>query len=219
MKTIIEAMSWRYAVKKFDPSRKISSEDWKELTEALRLSPSSYGLQPWRFLIIEDPELREKLKKEARSQSQVTDASHFIVFCLPKIDEGLVQRHISNIAGTRNVSLDSLQEYRQRILDSLKKRDAAGNEAWAQKQIYIALGVLLTAAAVKKIDTCPMEGIDKKAFDKILGLSENGLRTVVTCALGYRSAEDDYSKKKKVRFARDEVFVEIKGNDSENDKD
>ncbi|MBI2665582.1 NAD(P)H-dependent oxidoreductase [Candidatus Woesearchaeota archaeon] len=208
--TIVDDLQWRYATKKFDPAKKIPGKDWKELEEVLRLSPSSYGLQPWKFLVVKSKELRQELKKVSHNQDQVTDASHFVVFSVPqKVNAELAEKHIRNIVKIRDVSLESLEGYKKRILESMQRKDQKTLSEWAQRQTYIALGMLMMAAAVKRIDACPMEGIEKESFDKILNLQKEGLITVVACALGYRSADDSYAQRPKVRFEKKDVILEI----------
>ncbi len=210
MKSIKESLEWRYATKKFDATKKISDEDLNELLESLRLTPSSFGLEPWKFIVVTDKELREKLKAASWNQSQVTDASHHIVLCVRKnIDEAYVDRFIARIAKTRGKSVEDLKGYKDMMWRSISKMDQKSIEEWNKKQAFIALGFLMSACATKGIDSCPMEGFDAKTYDELLGLAGGEYTTAVLCPVGYRAEDDPYIAKKKVRFAMDEV-VEFK---------
>lgn len=204
---IIDDLNWRYATKKFDPKKKVSKKDLHELLEALRLSPSSYGLQPWKFLVITDKKLRETLRNCARGQPQITDASHLIILCVrTDLGESYAKRYIDLIAKTRNASLESLDAYKSRIIDSLNNKPADKKEEWAIRQVFIALGMLLSACCQKRIDACPMEGFSREKFDEVLGLGKKNLKTVVLCPVGYRAKGDEFAVWKKVRFEKKDVF-------------
>lgn len=204
--TIVRQLNWRYATKKFDSSRKIQAPDWKTLEQALVLSPSSFGMQPWKFVVVQDAKLREQIRAAAWNQAQVTDASHLVVFAY-KQDLGVadVDRFIARVAEVRNVPVESLADYRQAILGSVS-RPKEQVEAWSSRQAYIALGVFLSTAAMLGIDACPMEGLDPDAVTRILGLQEQGYRAVVMATAGYRSDEDKYARLAKVRFTPEEVI-------------
>lgn len=205
---ILNQLNWRYATKRFDPKRKISFQDWQTLSESLRLAPSSYGLQPWKYILVQTPELRQRLQAVSRNQSQVTECSHFVVICFQKyLTEKYIQKHISNIAETRNVSLESLSEYQKGAINSLIHGPRAKSIGfWAQRQAYIGMGFLMMTASLLEIDTCPMEGIEPTAYEEILGLQGSEYGVVAAVAIGYRSADDKYSKTKKVRFSHDQIF-------------
>jgi len=208
---ILGQLRWRYATKKFDPTRKISSADWRTLENALVLSPSSYGLQPYRFFVIDDPAIREKLSVAARRQRQPLDASHYVVFAARlTITEDDVARFIERAAEVRGVTLESLQQYRDIIVGDLVKgpRGAWANH-WAARQAYIALGNFLNTAAMLGIDACPMEGFVPSQFDEILDLNPKGYGAVVAAAAGYRSPEDSYASQAKVRFPHSELIQYI----------
>jgi nitroreductase len=206
---LIEALQWRYATKTFDPSKKIPEKDWQTLLHALRLSPSSYGVQPWKFLSIEDKALRERLKPHAWGQSQITDASHLIVFAYrTDITEADIDAFVNDMREKRpQMSEDSIKRYRDRIVGDLVKGLRHGIiQTWTSRQLYISLGVLLTSAALLRIDACPMEGFVPKEFDEILGLEKEGYSAAALCTLGYRSADDHYAKMPKVRYEADRVI-------------
>lgn len=208
---ILSALKWRYAVKKFDPAKKIPQKDLDTLLEALRLSPSSYGLQPWKFLVIANPELKEKLRPHSYNQPQITDCSHLIVLCRTSaVDEASVDKLINVTAEVRNQPVSDLEGYKKMMVGDLVEGPRAKiTDHWSAHQVHIALGVLLASAASMQIDACPMEGFSPSEYDEVLGLKEKGLSSVVLCALGYRSGGDVYAKAKKVRFEPKDVIEKI----------
>ena len=209
MSNIIESMQWRYACKKFDPTKKLTDEQFNTLLEAMRLTASSYGMQPWKFIVVEDPALREKLVEASWNQAQVKDASHMIVFAAPKvIDEAFVDAYMADTAKTRGQEVTELEGFKKMIM-SITKKTPEAQYAWAKNQIYIALGTLLSACADLRIDSCPMEGIQPAKYDEILGLDKLGLTTMVACPVGYRHEDDVYITKKKVRFPLEDLVVKI----------
>lgn len=202
-------LNWRYACKKFDSTKLIREADWNILTESLRLSASSYGLQPWKFIVVQNPELRKKLQELSWGQTPVTEASHFVVLTYKeKMDEAHIDRFIAETAKARGVEAQSLEGYKNMMMSDLVKgpRSEIINW-WAQRQVYIAMGSLLTTAAMMEIDTLPMEGLDPAGYDKVLGLEGSGWKTVAAVACGYRAADDKYQSAKKVRFAANDVFI------------
>lgn len=207
MKNVIEALKWRYAAKAFDPERKISAEKFAELMEAVRLSPSSFGLQPWEFVIVNDPGLRAKIKEAAYGQDQVVSASHLIIFAVDK--NFSADRYIKSAAAQRGVSVDSLNDYREMISGYLAPLSPDEKTDWATKQVYLALGVALSSAAFMEIDACPMEGFNAKAVDDILGLESLGLESRVLMPVGYRSEGDKYASLPKVRYPKEEIVIEF----------
>ncbi|MEK6888056.1 MAG: NAD(P)H-dependent oxidoreductase [Candidatus Aenigmatarchaeota archaeon] len=205
MKNIIEDLNWRYATKIFDSAKKVSHADMDELLEALRLSASSFGIQPWKFVVVTDKKLREELRKKAWDQPQITDASHLIVLCaMTNVDENYIKKYAEDIAHTRKVTIESIKGYEDMMIGSIKRRDKEEILEWSTKQVYIALGTLLTACAVKRIDACPMEGFDHTAFDRLLGLKD--MTSVALCPVGYRG-DDKYADAKKVRFPLDKIII------------
>ncbi len=200
---LIERETWRYAVKRFDPSRAISANDWATLEAALVLSPSSYGLQPYHFVVVDDVALRARLTTASYGQPQIATCSRFVVFAIhTNMDVAHIDRFLARTAQIRKVTVESLAAYRQVMVDDLINGPRhAWIDHWSARQAYIALGNLLTSAATLGIDTCPMEGFDPKQYDQILNLSARGLNAVAACALGYRSADDQHAHEPKVRFA------------------
>jgi nitroreductase len=208
---LLEALRWRYATKAFDPNRKLPAATWNTLREALVLSPSSFGLQPYRFIVVNDPATRAKLMPHAWGQRQVVDASHFIVFAArTTMTEAEIDRFVSRIIEVRGGSREALAGYRQMMTGSLLGDDAKARiPHWTARQCYIALGNLLTSAALLGVDACPMEGFVPAEFDRILGLPAQGYAAVVCCALGYRSADDKYATVPKVRFPAEELVQTV----------
>jgi len=208
---LIHQLNWRCATKQFDPQRKISPQNWAALEEALVLSPSSFGLQPWKFIDVRDPAIRAKLAAVSWGQSQITEACHLVVFAVKKnIGEKEIEDHLGRVAEVRGVPRESLSNYREMMLGSLVKGlSEAERRNWATRQVYIALGNFLTSAALLGIDACPMEGIEPAKYDEILGLDKLGLTAIVVATAGYRAETDKYSLAKKVRFPKEEVFVRV----------
>ena len=206
--TLIHQLEWRYATKQFDATRKIEPETWQALEAALVLTPSSYGLQPYKFIVVTDPALRTKLRAASWGQSQVEEASHLVVFAIKKsMGEKHISHFLDRVAEVRGVSKDSLEGYKGFMVgDLVNGPRAAIIDQWAARQAYIALGNLMTSAALLDVDTCPMEGIDPAAYDTILGLEADGYATVCVCTAGYRSADDKYAKLKKVRLPESELI-------------
>ena len=199
---LLNALNWRYATKAFDSGRKIPVEVWQTLERALVLSPSSYGLQPYRFLVIDNPARRAELLPHSWNQKQVVDCSHYVVFTArTRMTDADVDKLIARTTDIRKIPAESLNFYRDMMLGDLVKgpRSQIAHE-WATRQAYIALGNLMTCAAVLGVDACPMEGFVPAEYDRVLGLGNSGYASVVCCALGYRAASDKYAALPKVRF-------------------
>jgi len=199
---LLDSLNWRYATKTFDAAKKIPEATWKTLEETLVLSPSSFGLQPYRFLVVKDPEIRAQLKPHSWNQTQVVDASHYVVLSgRSAMTEAEIDLYLDRVVQVRGIPRESLDGYRGMMYGSLL---SPGSESriphWAALQVYIALGNLMTSAALLGVDTCAIEGFVPAEYDAILGLKEQGYAPVVCCALGYRSAEDKYATAAKVRF-------------------
>lgn len=187
---------------------KISPEDWATLENALILSASSYGLQPWTFIVITDEKMRQQLFPAAWNQRQVLDCSHYVVFTAKtKMTEEHIDRHIARTVEVRGGTIEAMQRYRDVMVgDVVTGERAAQALEWAARQAYLALGNFITSAALLGIDTCPMEGFEPDEYDKILDLGAKGLASIVCCAAGYRSATDKYATQKKVRFDKTDVI-------------
>ncbi|WP_193214918.1 NAD(P)H-dependent oxidoreductase [Luteolibacter marinus] len=215
MKTIdgsqlIDQLNWRYATKQFDPDRKIPADQWAALEEALVLSPSSLGLQAWGFVVVEDPAVREELKAVSWGQAQVTDASHLVVFTArTDYTEADIETYMQRISEVRGVPVESLAPFREMVSGSVNGQSPEARAQWLARQPYLALGVLLTAAALMGIDACPMEGIVPAEYNRILGLGEKGLTALAVATVGYRSEDDKYASLPKVRFATEKVINRV----------
>lgn len=205
---LLEALQWRYATKQFNPDRIISAPLWSTLEQALVLTPSSYGLQPWKFLVIQDQALRQELRPHSWNQSQITDCSHLVVLLRQRtIAAADADRLIQAIAEARGLESSSLDGYRKMIqIDLIDGPRSQIIERWSSNQVYIALGNLMTAAALLSIDTCAIEGFSPPDYDRILQLEASDYRSCVVCACGYRSAEDNYASLAKVRYPATELI-------------
>lgn len=207
---ILEKLNWRYAVKTYDKAKKVSDQDWETLENALMLAPSSFGIQPYKFIVVTDPETREKLKAAAWGQSQITDSSHLVVFAYKKVlTDADIEHYVERIVEVRGGSREDLADYENVMKGSAKKAvDGGYIETWNSRQAYIALGFLLETAALLEIDATPMEGFDAAQFNEILGLTDYS--AVAVAAVGYRDAENDWlANLAKVRMPKDELIVRI----------
>ncbi|UZR97926.1 NAD(P)H-dependent oxidoreductase [Chondrinema litorale] len=204
---LLENLKWRYATKKFDPNKKVPTKDIAKLKEVIRLSASSYGLQMYKVLIIEDQKLKEKLKPVSWNQNQITDASHLFVFCsYTSVSEAYIKEHMSLIADTQSKNIQDLQGYGDFVLTKLSEKSSAEQQTWLEKQTYLAMSNLLAACAELKIDACPMEGFEVDKYNEILGLTEKGLSVSLIAPIGYR-AKDDYAQfSLKVRKPVEKLF-------------
>ncbi len=209
MSTIIENLKWRYATKKYDASKKVSKEDLQILKDAITLTPTSYGLQPFKVFIIENPEIRKQLQAASWGQTPVVDASHLFVFAsYNHIDADYIDAYLKNIQSIRGVKPEETEPFKAVITQGVS---SLGNNAsqWTSKQCYIALGNLLTAAAELHIDATPMEGFNNEQYNQVLGLTEKGLGAAVIAAVGYRHEADYHQSLAKVRKAEKDLFETI----------
>jgi nitroreductase len=209
--TILSALSWRYATKKFDPSRKIPADQWATLEQAIVMSPSSYGLQPWRFVVVDTAATREKLRVASWNQPQITDAARLVVFARrTTMTAQDVQKYIDRIVEVRGVPAAALDGFKNTMLGSVTT-GSPGFDAgvWAARQCYIALGIFLSSAAMMQIDACPMEGIETAKYDEILGLTSQGYAATVVATAGYRASDDTFATMKKVRFPLEQVITHV----------
>jgi nitroreductase len=209
--TLLEALQWRCATKKFDPAKKIPADLWATLEQALVLAPSSFGLQPWKFVVVQDAATRLKLCTASWGQTQPVECSHYVVFAVRKnLGAEHVDRYLDRIVEVRGGTKDALKGYRDIMLGSLEKARAGGYlDVWQSHQVYIALGQFMASAALLGVDTCPMEGIEPSKYDEILGLAAQGCTTLCAGAAGYRSADDKYAATKKVRFKPADVIQHV----------
>ena len=209
--TLLAQLQWRYATKVFDPTMKIPDADWAALEAALVLTPTSYGMQPHRYLVITDQATKEKLVPFSWNQRQPADCSHFVVFAARSHNsEADVDHYMARIAEVRGGSVEALAGFKKILMGDVVngERGKAALE-WATRQAYIALGNFMTAAALLGIDACPMEGFLPAKYDEVLGLPATGFHAVVACAAGYRAASDKYASMPKVRFTASELIVRV----------
>ncbi|WP_432670153.1 NAD(P)H-dependent oxidoreductase [Flavobacterium sp. SM2513] len=208
--SIIESLNWRYATKKFDETKKISKTDLEILKEAVRLSASSYGLQPYQVILVESEEKRQQIKDVAWNQAQVTEASAVMIFAnITDVGTNEIHNYIENMATVREIPATSLKGFADMMNSVVAKLTPEAKEIWTAKQTYIALGTLLSAAADMKIDATPMEGFDRDAVNKILQLPEIGLSATLIVTLGYRHESDTTQHLKKVRKPIEELFITL----------
>ena len=208
---LIEALKWRYATKKFDPTKKVPPATLATLEQATVLAPSSFGLHPWKIIVVTDPAVREKLKGASWGQTQITDCSHLFVFAIQKdVGEVEIATYIKRVAQVRGVPEAALKSYADMMVGSVVHGPIKPvvNE-WSKKQAYIGLGTLLTAAALLGVDACPMEGFDPGQYDEILGLPARKLAATVVAAVGYRAADCKGATQAKVRFEVKDVVMEV----------
>jgi len=206
---VLDQLRWRYAVKKFDPARTIPADTWTALEQALVLTPSSYGLQPWKFFVVTGPAVKARLPAHSWGQRQPQDCSHMVVLAIrANLGEADIDRYVARVSEVRGQSVESLGRFKQMMVGSLTNPPFDINE-WAARQVYIALGQFMASAALLGVDTCPMEGIDPVKYDEVLGIGAQGYRTVVACAAGYRAADDRNAQLPKVRFKTEDVIQTI----------
>ncbi len=210
MNNFIENQNWRYATKKFDATKKVSTEDLETLKKAIQLSSSSYGLQLYKVFIIENPEVRAQLQPVSWGQSQIVDASHLLVFAnIVNVQESHIDAYVQNIADTRGLSVEDLKGYSDFMKSKIVPLPVEQKAVWTSKQTYLALGNLLNAAAELKIDVTPMEGFEPEKYNEILGLDKLGLNASLVAAIGYRHEEDATQHFAKVRKPIEELFETI----------
>lgn len=210
MSTFLENQNWRYATKKFDASKKITADDLAFLKEAIRLSTSSYGLQPYKVFIVENSELRAKLVAASYGQAQVADASHLLVFANElNFGEAGINQLAATICKTRELPLEAIQGYVDFMKGSITGLPEETRNIWTAKQTYLALGNLLNAAAELHIDVTPMEGFVPAQVNEILGLDKLGLNACLLAPIGYRHTEDETKNYKKVRKSNEELFITL----------
>ena len=211
MTTVNDRLMWRYATKKFDPERKVPKEVIDRIVEAIRLAPTSSGLQPFELLIVRNPQLRGKIREAAWGQQQITDASHLLVFGVwDDITPDRINMMFDLTNDVRGFKNDGWETYRQKLLGIVAARGREANYHSAARQAYIGLGVGLLAAAFEEVDATPMEGFEPETVDEILGLGARRLRSVILLPVGYRASEGDWLVDlKKVRRDPDHFVTEI----------
>ena len=205
---ILQQLQWRYATKKFDPDKKIPDDVWAVLEQSLVLAPSSFGLQPWKFFVVRNPDVRSKLVEHSWGQTQVADASHLVVFAIKKdVGNEDVDQYVDRMAEVQGVPAENLQGFGKMVKGFLENPPYPLNKnEWAARQVYIALAQYMVCAAMLGVDTCPMEGFVPAEYDDVLGLTGQGYGSVVVCPAGYRAEDDKYADKPKVRYSHEAVI-------------
>ncbi len=209
--SVLQQLQWRYATKKFDSTRIIPAETWATLEQSLILAPSSFGLQPWKFFVVRNKEIRQKLLAASWNQTQVVEASHLVVFAIKKdISNTDVDRYIARMAEVQQVPVENLQGFAEVVKGFLTKPPYPLDvNEWSTRQVYIALSQFMTSAAMLGVDTCPMEGFVPAQYNDLLGLPQQGYSAVVVCPAGYRSSEDKSAMRPKVRYLEQDVMAHL----------
>lgn len=208
--SIVKSLEWRYATKKYDTSKPLSEEQYEDLLTAVQLSPSSYGLQPYRFITVADPSKLEQISKAAFGQPQITTASKVLVVAVEtNINAETVKKYIDKAAVARNTERKNLEAREEFVNARLALLSPEQKIEWAEKQAFLSIGVLVSAAAEAGVDASPMEGFNPQQVDEILGLKEQNLKSTLLFALGYRSAEDEFATIPKVRKTKEELFLTV----------
>jgi len=201
------ALNWRYATKAFDPAKPIPADTWEALLDSLVLAPSSFGLQPWKFLVIDHPDCRKRLRENSWNQPQVTDADKLVVLATrTEMKRADIDRWIERMAAVQGTTPEKLGSLAGIIEGFCQRMSPEKQHEWNLRQTYIALGQFMTSAAALGVDTCPLEGIDPEGYDHELGLIGSGYATACACAAGYRSDSDPSAARPKARFPREQVI-------------
>jgi len=211
MSELLQKLQWRYATKKMNPELAVPQEKVDRILEAIRLAPTSSGLQPFEIIVVKNKAVREQIKAKAHGQAQITDGSHLLVFAAwDNYTPERINLMYDLNDSERNTRSETADNYRKMLLANYPARDLEVNFQHAAKQAYIGLGIALTAAAFEGVDSTPMEGFDPKAVDEILGLNARGLRSVVIMPLGYREEANDWLVNlKKVRRSNANFITEV----------
>lgn len=206
---LIDALHWRYAVKQFS-AKKVPNDKLKELLNYTCLSASSYGLQPYKIIVVDSAVIRERLLPFSYGQNKILNSSHLIIFAAhTQVGDVTVDRYIAKYASINNLPLEQLSKFSAFIKSDLNNKTLLQKQEWAHQQAYIALGNFLTCAAMMEIDSCPMTGFDAKGYDEVLALEKQGLTTSIICPVGYRHKNDNYATSPKVRFDYDEMIMAL----------
>lgn len=207
----IKALKWRYATKRFDPTRTLSEEQIEKLKQAFNLTATSFGLQPLKLVVIHDKELQEELRKHSFNQVQVSSASHVLVICIEKeVGAQFIQNYFDHVRNIRNTPEDILKPHQKSLVEDFERKPVDDIQTWATHQAYLVLGSLLTVCAVEGIDSCPMEGFLPKKYDEVLELDKHNLKSVLVLPVGFRAKEDFFADLKKVRRPIEETVIDLK---------
>ena len=210
MMNTLESLNWRYATKKFDANRTLTDVQVDQLLEAGNLAASSYGLQPYKLLVIKNQDLQDQLVAHSYNQRQVADASHVIVIAArTDVNADYISAYSDRVEKTRGLDAGTMNTYRDVMVGTIGKLSAEDLFQWSAKQTYIVLGTMMAAAAQMEIDTCPMEGFVPAKYDELLDLESKNLRSVLVLPVGYRAEDDAAQHQKKVRLPLDEIVVQV----------
>ncbi len=204
-----QSATWRYATKKFDPTRKLDENTVQQLSEIFNLTPTSYGLQPVRLHIVSNQDIKDSLVAMCFGQGQVRDCSHVLVLSTTTVDSQYIEDYFKLVMDVRNTPMETLAPFKNNLLKSFEKMSSDQNTAWARNQAYIALGMLMSACAHAQIDSCPMEGFIPAQVDALLGLDKIGLQSCLLLPIGYRANDDMFASMEKVRLPLDKVVKHI----------
>jgi nitroreductase len=206
----IEKLQWRYATKKFDASKTLSEGKLTILKESFNLTATSYGLQPLKLVVVNNPDIKAQLMQITFNQPQIRDASHILVLCIEKnINAGFIVDHFKRVEGERKTSRVILEPFENALISNFSKKEASEIRQWMANQLYLTLGALLTVCALENIDACPIEGFEPEKYDELLGLDQKGLESVIVLPVGYRDESDFFINLKKVRRGVEELVIEI----------
>lgn len=206
----INALNWRYAVKKFDADKLLTEEKIEVLKKAFNLTATSYGLQPLRLVLVQDKMIQEDLMKASFNQKQIGTASHVLVICIENtVDKGFIENHFKMVQDIRKTPDDILHPFRESLIGNFDQKQIDEVKVWATHQAYLVLGTLLTVCAVEGIDSCPMEGFEPEKYTEILELEKYDLQAVLALPVGYRSDDDFFASLKKVRRPIEDTIIKI----------
>ncbi|SDL84651.1 nitroreductase family protein [Kriegella aquimaris] len=206
----IEHLKWRYAVKKFDSEKVLSSEDIRKLKQAFNLTATSYGLQPIKLVVLRNKKIQKQLVSHSFNQQQVAQASHVLIICIEnRVDDEYIAGYFDQIKKVRGTSDEILNPFKEALVADFSNKKVEEIRQWSINQAYLAMGNLLTICALEKIDSCPMEGFESESYDKILDLKKRGLTSVLVLPVGYRASDDMFSEFKKVRRNIDDSIIDI----------
>lgn len=204
----IEYLQWRYATKKFDPTRKLPEDKINILKEAFNLTATSYGLQPIKLIVVKNQQIKEDLKPLTMNQIQVQDASHVLIFCVvTNVDQDYISNYFELVESKRGTAKTILAPFKNFLIEEFKQKSTQEKFDWAKNQAYLAMGNLLTICAIEKIDACPIEGFEPQKYDDYLNLKEKGLKSVLVMPIGYRAKDDLFADLKKVRKDISEIVI------------
>ena len=210
MNNILDALEWRYAVKKFDDKASLTEQQILEVKKVFNLSASSYGLQPYKMIVVQNPELKEKLVPASFGQQQISQSAAILVFAV-RTDFGMdyIDQFFKDMSTKRQIPLENLERYKNFINGSFANKSEDEISSWATKQVYLTMGHMLASLAALQIDACPMEGLDPQAYDKILDLDAKHLKTIIAMPIGVRAPDDASATALKVRKDLSDIIIDL----------